>query len=1018
MTLRIPPEIPGPLVALAAGRFPDLDEDALRRRATVLREAARRCEVLAQRHAAAADGTEEIISGYTAQGLLGAGNVNTTNLQAMEHQLDSLAQQCETAADSVERTKKVIIVTLVLLAAQLAWDALSFFAGGAAEAPVQRVAAEAAIETAAEEGAAVLAADGVAATAARAALPAIVKTAGIGAAWGAGPQVAADVWMLADHHGDGISWTDAGEAALAGMAGGVAGGVVGEQIANRLGPRAAGVGSNGLRVFARLGVGVAGIVGGGVAGGLVGGATGQITDNIIAAANGEGFDLWRGVTGKTLLADAVSGAAGGLLGGAWHALENARTNTNQPVTTTTQHPGEAPAPIPKTHATPPQTPPATIEAPQIVRLPATVGRPPVGDPTPGTIEQSPTGTDVSADPPGYLHEAVVRDSQPMNWGDPVREQGSNAVVPAVDDGNHPSADSGQAQHQSSADRHELKNGAPAKHTTDEHQGERTSDQLARKGVRAVRLVKAEPDLALQATDYQSPVGAQKVDPNDIPTTVERKDIPVTQASTDAPAHSDEPEPNENHGEAKISWHSDVQDAPQAEQTNPPRMETDPRTEDVARHHTEENEAAARHHADEEEPRARRHEEASTWHHAEEEAAWPHSEEEPRHYVDDGEAARRDTEKNTARMVAGDEEGTLRVGGEWSDREWLPRTSTLIEYSKDEFIDLWECYLGRNMTPTEVRTLENGCIGVPSLALGNNEGNPQLNLAVSDPDTHRRIVEMEKTLGPVDQISQHLSEAMKKVMQANKELAKARIGPGATEHSPGVRNAQQELNFRVTVMKSVDAEMKRMLSNLPESYATLSEAREKMKLEHGLRSTQLVMRYKEKFDSVLARKPPTREEFMRMVQDDPGLARLKGVDQFLPGGYPSEWDVIVFAKHFYSGQEYLRDHHGNILRDREGRPVGEWTDPNPEKFASDPDTGQVDMAGDLGLGKAVGFGNFDYGLYVENVDGWLSGNHVEYHPGVRENDPFKVFLQPSKLFHRYGPAYDSAVIALAFRRRVQ
>ena len=121
MPLQIPPDVPSWLVGLVAGPFPVGDEDALRRRARALREVATVCSELADRHAVAVSELSDVATGDSAAALAELGRINTTNLRSVADYCTSLAKQCDDAANSIEYAKKVIIVTLVMLAAQLAW---------------------------------------------------------------------------------------------------------------------------------------------------------------------------------------------------------------------------------------------------------------------------------------------------------------------------------------------------------------------------------------------------------------------------------------------------------------------------------------------------------------------------------------------------------------------------------------------------------------------------------------------------------------------------------------------------------------------------------------------------------------------------------------------------------------------------------------------------------------------------------------------------------------------------------
>lgn len=62
-------------------------------------------------------------------------------------------------------------------------------------------------------------------------------------------------------------------------------------------------------------------------------------------------------------------------------------------------------------------------------------------------------------------------------------------------------------------------------------------------------------------------------------------------------------------------------------------------------------------------------------------------------------------------------------------------------------------------------------------------------------------------------------------------------------------------------------------------------------------------YAAEFDAVLATGPADTADFLRRVHDDPDLSQLSEVARYLPTtGAPADWKPVVFAKHFWSGQD--------------------------------------------------------------------------------------------------------------------
>ncbi|WP_218002427.1 hypothetical protein [Nocardia brevicatena] len=423
---------------------------------------------------------------------------------------------------------------------------------------------------------------------------------------------------------------------------------------------------------------------------------------------------------------------------------------------------------------------------------------------------------------------------------------------------------------------------------------------------------------------------------------------------------------------------------------------------------EADEASARRHADEEETARRAAEE--------EEAARREEEEDPptvplrRTGLSDEEAAR---------IAAGEEPGALRVEGDWTQREFIPPLDGVSRrtYTKDQIVEMWENKIGRKMTLNEIRTLELGCVGISSMFAG-HPLHPPNNLMFSDPDSYPRQFEYEKILAPLDRLNSDMDNARNSLREVQAALRRAekehRLNPGSTE----VHELRKSVKAWEEYINQIREAGRKAAAKLSDDISMLDYEREMAMREHGFNTQELVQHYKQRFEDILRRQPATREEFMQMVAEDSQLSKLRNVEQYLPSGQPSEWDVVMYAKHFYSGQEHVRDAAGNPLYHNNGWPVSRSTDPNPDLFKPDPETGQVDMSGDLCCPKGPGMGNFDFGLYLEDIDAWVNANHMEYpNPVRRKKDPMRAFVKSSMDFHSYGGYYDSAVIGLAFRRIV-
>ncbi|MEV2226817.1 hypothetical protein AB0E01_44340 [Nocardia vinacea] len=200
-----------------------------------------------------------------------------------------------------------------------------------------------------------------------------------------------------------------------------------------------------------------------------------------------------------------------------------------------------------------------------------------------------------------------------------------------------------------------------------------------------------------------------------------------------------------------------------------------------------------------------------------------------------------------------------------------------------------------------------------------------------------------------------------------------------------------------------------------------DARHEARIAGDTRTFEKVSNYAQKFRDILATKPVNIEEFMRQVKAEPELAQLRGVDDHLPSDNPSEWTPVIYSKHFWSGQEMVRDSNGNLVF-KEGKFETRATNtPDSSRFEPNPTTGQVSMSGDHNEAKP-GYVNFDYGLYDEQTGNWWHANHADprVYPAAGHplHDPMKVYQStPEKFFSSYSD-FDSSVIGIGFVKNVQ
>ncbi|WP_040789747.1 hypothetical protein [Nocardia paucivorans] len=311
-------EVPVALRDLVIGHLPRLDDPGTRARGDACIRAGTELEALADAYEYTALRGAQATDSATGTALAEKDRCTVEFTRAQAAVLKDLGHQCHAAADAAERTRHVVYVTAIVLAAQLARDAVLFFYGGGFKALSDRLAAEEVMRAAVTQLVRVTVEQGAAAMTRREALRAaarvIGRTAGIGALVGGGTGVAAQVWDIAS----GVRETFDGRALLELTAAGALGGVAGAEVARRLAPRVLGRPSAGLTTnkFARLAGHLGGTMVLGSAGGLAGGAVSTIPSLIIH--HDEFNDL--GEMFAAIRDNMVTGFAGGFVEGAGLAL--------------------------------------------------------------------------------------------------------------------------------------------------------------------------------------------------------------------------------------------------------------------------------------------------------------------------------------------------------------------------------------------------------------------------------------------------------------------------------------------------------------------------------------------------------------------------------------------------------------------------------------------------------------------------------------------------------------------------
>jgi hypothetical protein len=346
------------------------------------------------------------------------------------------------------------------------------------------------------------------------------------------------------------------------------------------------------------------------------------------------------------------------------------------------------------------------------------------------------------------------------------------------------------------------------------------------------------------------------------------------------------------------------------------------------------------------------------------------------------------------------------------------------YPVDDYIAMWERHHGREMTADERKVLGQGCIGIVKVRLGllELEAGPPANLAFADPGSHGAIQLVEKILVPGEIANARVKGWQKRLNRAEALVAergtsrfhKNRDGTEITA-SENIENIKKNLNRARAQAREIWSDIAK--SDIGDVLAARREAR----IESNQRTFERVSNYVQRFEAILATGPKDVGEFMRLVKADPDLARLRDVDQHLPAGDPSEWKPEIYSKHFWSGQEVVRDRKGNPVVKDGITGVRAMRTPDPILFEPNPATGQVDMSGDHNRGKP-GYGNFDYALYDAPTGSWWNANHGDWRTypelGNPSTDPMAVYQNTPEKFFSGRPDFDSSVICIGFSGAVR
>lgn len=342
-----------------------------------------------------------------------------------------------------------------------------------------------------------------------------------------------------------------------------------------------------------------------------------------------------------------------------------------------------------------------------------------------------------------------------------------------------------------------------------------------------------------------------------------------------------------------------------------------------------------------------------------------------------------------------------------------RPVTQRRYLKDDYITMWERTSGRKMTPDQRMVLDQGCIGVTKVRIGmiKIHTGPPMNLAFADPSAHLVIRKAENFLTPGEAANARVKYYRRELAKVQDVISAHGLTWAATDRYGVTRQAADHLHHVESNLLSARSQARDIWSSLAKGeIKDMRVARNDARIESDNQTFAKVSNYAQRFNDILATKPADIGEFLHLVKADPDLAQLRGVDERLPPGDPSEWQAIVYSKHFWSGQVLTRDVDGNPLpRSPIIRDSAETSD--VERFAPDPATGQVDMSDDYNFGKP-GYVNFDYGFYDDQTKNWWHANHYE---SGDPDDPMKVFQSTSETFFKGYTDFDSSVICIGFVR---
>ncbi|MFE9575194.1 hypothetical protein ACFYO1_02315 [Nocardia sp. NPDC006044] len=217
-----------------------------------------------------------------------------------------------------------------------------------------------------------------------------------------------------------------------------------------------------------------------------------------------------------------------------------------------------------------------------------------------------------------------------------------------------------------------------------------------------------------------------------------------------------------------------------------------------------------------------------------------------------------------------------------------------------------------MTLEERRVLSQGCIGITKVRIGQLKVGavPPMNLAFADPAAHVELQNVEKLLAPGEIVNKEAMWWRGEISQVEDVIKKEGVNWTTVGRDGKRRGAVDYLRYAMANLDNARVQAGKVWVDLAEGdIKELQAGRVAARISGDTLTFERTSIYVEKFRDILAAGPADVKDFMRLVKADPDLAQLRGVDHYLPSSDPSEWKLIRYSKHFWSGQELVRDGRG-------------------------------------------------------------------------------------------------------------